>query len=205
MLLNSGSRALPLAATLSALLLLTGCAAGKDDNTPLDPADVVSAEDAQTLADNMGIDDPPDVTPIKVIRLDEWAATQIACLQEAGYDVTFTEDGEGISFPPLDEALIPSLNEAKYVCELQYPVDPIYYEPLTDEQLTKLYTYRSTDLIDCLEAEGYPVTDIPPSETSFVESKGTWSPYGSIRIRPDDLRRITQTCPQVPADLWGSR
>lgn len=100
-----GNRQRSLWASWSALLLMTGCTAGHADGTPLDPADVVSAGEAQALAESMGIDDPPVVTPIRVIRLDEWAETQIECLREAGYDVTFTADGEGVRFPPLDEAV----------------------------------------------------------------------------------------------------
>lgn len=204
-LVGETPRVLPVAAALSALLLLTGCTADHTDGTSLDPADVVSAEDAQVLAENMGIDDPPVVTPIRVIRLDEWAETQIECLREAGYDVTYTADGEGISFPPLDEALFPSLDEARYVCELRYPVDPMYYEPLSDDQLKKLYAYRAEDLIDCLESEGYTVTVTPPSEASFVESGGVWNPYEHVSIDSEDLGHVSQACPQVPPDLWESR
>lgn len=205
MLVGETPRALPVAVVFSAMLLLTACTAGQSHRSSLDPADVVSAEQAQALAESMGIESPPVVTPIRVIRLDEWAETQIECLREAGYDVTFTMDGEGVSFPPMDEALIPSLDEARYICELQYPVDPMYYEPLSNKQLKKLYAYRATDLVDCLESEGYAVAVAPPSETSFVESGGTWNPYEHVSISSKDLGHVSQACPQVPPDLWESR
>lgn len=116
-----------------------------------------------------------------------------------------TEDGEGIAFPEIDDpALAASLAEARYVCEVEYPVDPIYYEPLSTAQLKELYSYRVGDLIACLEDNGYSVDVAPPSETLFVESGGEWSPYAELSIASSDLAEISRTCPQVPSTLYGT-
>lgn len=96
-----------------------------------------------------------------------------------------------------------ALNIAIYTCEARFPVSPKYMEPLTHRQLTALYLYRLTTLIDCLDNEGFTIAEPPPSETTFVESGGAWSPYELLPgLSDEDLRRISEACPQVPRDFY---
>lgn len=154
------------------------------------------------MAQNLGITDPPNVEMVRVIELEEWAPVQIACMNEAGFAATLTDDGEGISWPALtDGSLIENMNLARYVCEVKYPVDPRFYDPLTNDQLRFLYAYRSGELIDCLAAAGYSVSG-PPSESVFIESEGVWSPYSDIRVSEGDSGLLQRKCPQNPDELY---
>lgn len=202
-----------LLAVAGALVLATaGCTTvPAEGETPssevgeLDQATLQYLEDnAAALAGQLGIDTPPDVKPVRLIRLQEYASTQIACLQAAGYNVDFTVDGEGVAYPAIsDPALQESFNLAIYTCELQYPVQHRYLVPLTAEGLKMLYAYRAGELITCLEGLGYNVSSEAPSETVFVQSGGMWSPYETLAIPPEDAKQVYRDCPQTPDDVYG--
>ncbi|WP_159500333.1 hypothetical protein [Microbacterium sp. 18062] len=160
-------------------------------------------ENARILAGSLGITDPPQVEASRLIDLSEWASTQAACLAEEGYNVSVTTDGEGLSYPPLTDAVAAAaFNMAIFTCEVRYPVDPKYTEPLTDERLRILYTYRSTTLIECLEDAGYPPSSSPPSKSVFIESGGAWSPYEDISVAQERYAALSAACPQVPEDFY---
>ena len=197
----------PLAFTLiAAVLLLAGCTAASEGPTGGDLNDPGVAsyleENSRALASNYGISDPPDIAPVRLIALDEWAKTQISCLTDAGFEVEETADGEGIQFPVIEEqSLRTALNLAIYTCEMQFPVAPKYMEPLSFEQLERLYDYRSGALVECLEQEGYASLEPAPSKDVFVESGGQWSPYEGQTFG-DETQRINEECPQVPGDFY---
>ncbi len=207
------SRSALRAAVAGALVLATaGCTPTQQvGETPssevgeLDPATLQYLEDnADALASQLGIENPPEVKPVRLIRLQEYASAQVECLQGAGYEVGFTEDGEGVAYPAIsDPALQESFNLAVYTCELEYPVQQRYMVPLTAEGLKILYAYRTGELITCLEGLGYTVSSEAPSETVFVQSGGMWSPYDTVAIRPDDVKQTYADCPQTPDDVYG--
>lgn len=198
-------------ATLSfcaALLLLTGCSASQETVTGDElgsPETVAYLEaNAKALAESYGIENPPQIEAVRLITLDEWASSQIACLSEEGYDAGLTEDGQGIKYPSFSEpALTTALNLAIYTCEVRYPVSPRYMQPLTEDQLGRLYEYRSGELIECLTREGVDVSSTPPSKEVFIESNGDWSPYADFSPTDEQIRDLPKQCPQTPADLWG--
>lgn len=188
------------------LCALTACApAGGNISDDLDADTRQYLEDnATSMAEQMGISDPPKVDLVRMITLEEWQSTQIECLTEAGYDVGETTDGQGIKYPePTDDAMASSLNLAIYTCEMKYPVEQKYMAPLSTDQLEELYAYRTGELLECLEDEGYPVSDDPPSETVFIQSKGAWSPYESISIAQNDAQRVNDNCPQTLKSIYG--
>lgn len=196
-------------ATLVALVLfgsflLAGCSDSDQDAKGLsDPAVVTYlAEQGRALAQSYGLSDPPSVDPIRLIALDEWGSTQVQCLVEAGFDVTSSSDGEGISFSGItDPALQESLNYARYTCEMQYPVAPQYMEPLSEDRLARLYAYRVNVLIPCLEDAGQRISP-PPSEMTFIESGGAWSPFEDVSAASEEITELMVSCPQIPADLY---
>lgn len=209
------SRTVLLAVVASAILLATTACAAESDAPTLPTSTPISAAalDAGTLAyldanakafaDQLGIADPPHIQPIRLITLNEWASTQIACLNDAGFDATETPDGQGVSYPQLsDSTLGESLNLAIYTCEMQYPTQQKYMTPLSDQRLKDLYAYRTGELLSCLENEGYSVTATPPSETVFVQSGGAWSPFSEISFAEEDLKRVYTACPQTPDSVY---
>lgn len=207
---------LPVVMASVLLLAITACGAQNQNpvsgptSTPISVGDLDAEtqtyleDNAEVLAQQLGIADPPDVQPIRFITLNEWGSTQVACLVDAGFDVTESADGDGVSYPQLsDPALRQSLNLAIYTCELQYPTEQKYMTPLSTDGLELLYTYRTGELLQCLADEGYEVTATPPSQTVFVQSDGAWSPFGEISIAKDDLKRVYSTCPQTPDSVYG--
>mgnify|MGYP001085546073 CR=1 FL=1 len=195
-------------ALCASLLLLAGCATAPQP-TPThelgDPDTSAYLEsNAKALAESYGISNPPTVSPVRLITLDEWAPTQITCLSEEGYDASFTPDGQGIQYPKFTEpALTDALNLAIYTCEVRYPVSPRYMQPLSHAQLERLYDYRSGELVKCLANEGVEISSPPPSKEVFVESNGDWSPYAEFTPTDEQIRDLPKQCPQTPADLWG--
>lgn len=162
------------------------------------------ASEAAILAEQLGILDPPPVEPIRLIEPDEYGETMVRCLNDAGFTAQLTADGEGVSYPHLETAsMIESLDYARYVCESQFPLMRKYLAPLSGEQLSLLYHYRADELIDCLSAEGYPVTQPSPGLELFVSSGGAWSPYEGLDIAGEDVYRLFSSCPQDPEDLYG--
>jgi len=162
-------------------------------------------ETATALAGQLGIVDPPKVELVRLITLNEWAPTQIACLQEAGFDATETADGQGIRYPQIeDPTLRQSLNLAIYTCELKYPTQLKYMTPLSTDALTKLYEYRTGDLVSCLEREGYSVEPDPPSLAVFIQTNAGWSPFEDIKIAEADMKRVFAECPQTPESIYGT-
>jgi hypothetical protein len=188
------------------VLAVTACTSVPKALDDLDAATLDYLDtNAEVLARTLGIDDPPDVQPIRLITLSEWGSAQRACLNQAGYEVTGTSDGQGVSYPRIsDPALKESLNLAIYTCELQYPVQQKYMTPLSTEGLELLYAYRTGELITCLENEGYGISAEPPSQTVFVQSDGMWSPFDAIAIAEKDLKRVFAACPQTPEAVYGN-
>lgn len=194
---------LAMALAVAGLVALTGCSAENPSPDLSDAELSLIEEQTQELAESMGIDNPPSVQIERVITLDEWAETIASCMQEDGFEVSASTDGEGIEFPPnQNAALRASLNEGQFVCEARYPVHPSYYEPLSDAQLRDLYAYQWGTLVQCLEERGLTVDATAPSETAFIESEGSISPYGSVNIPPEEMAVINRECPQAPDGLY---
>lgn len=193
-------------ATSILVLLLTGCAAPTEQiSDDLHHEDTVKylEENAQALARDLGIEDPPKVDTIRLIALPEWATTQISCLFEEGYEATLTEDGEGVRYPQFSEpSMTDAFHLALYRCELRYPVAPRFMAPLRDDQLGRLFDYRAGALVECLEQQGLSGFAAAPSREVFIESRGQWSPYSGLALTDEQIRELPQVCPEVPEDFY---
>ncbi|WP_147304082.1 hypothetical protein [Subtercola boreus] len=215
------ARTILLSVVVSSLLLTTTACSDTNSSssspnapassTPIAQGDLDAATldylkaNAAAFADQLGIADPPSIQPIRLIALNEWAATQISCLQDAGFDVTETPDGQGIAYPQLSDAgLKQSLNLAVYTCEMQYPTQQKYSLPLSTKSLEVLYAYRTGQLLQCLKDQGYGSSTKPPSETVFVQSNGEWTPFSDLAIAEGDLKRVYSSCPQTPDSVYGN-
>ncbi|KHK96065.1 hypothetical protein LK09_17145 [Microbacterium mangrovi] len=198
-------RAAPAALVIGAVIAFTGCAPHNPQGTSAFDSKTARyvAEQAKLYAQGMRIKDPPTVKLVRFVLPDEWAPAQVQCLRKAGFHVGLTPDGEGVSFPRFgDKAFEDQLRLASYTCQVEYMVPAKYQAPLTRAQLHRLYVYRSTELVRCLEGLGHAPAVRAPSESYFVETKGAWTPYASASIPDSDLRRTTRACPQDPADLY---
>jgi len=152
-----------------------------------------------TVAEAWGIDQPPDVAQVRVVRAAESPGVQAECLTESGFPSEVTPDGTGYSISSTsgsDE----SLALAVYTCAAMYPIDPTQTGALTEAQKELAYRYLSEDLVSCLGSNGYVISEIPSRQT-FIETydTGAWNPYAELISRgespPEDL---FAECPANP-------
>ncbi len=62
--------------------------------------------------------------------------------------------------------------------------------------LTDGYALQMATL-ECLKGEGYGGFRDPPTLQSYIDSRGSWVPYGELPAMPeDDWIQIQQICPQ---------
>ncbi|MEL0625928.1 hypothetical protein V6245_03110 [Salinibacterium amurskyense] len=144
----------------------------------------------------------PDVPLIRYIDLHEWAPVQAECMNAEGFpDVSATPDG-GLSSGTIPPGQEEAYAIAAYVCAAQYPRDPKYLTPWTDERLGMVYDYYIDKLIPCLKGEGYEPPD-PPSRVTFIDGYDGWSPYlGVVGYTQDEWFHINEICPQWPEGLY---
>ncbi|HZD22176.1 MAG TPA: hypothetical protein VE569_02065 [Acidimicrobiia bacterium] len=162
-------------------------------------------DDLDKLADSLGLDDPPqDAEFERYISPWEYAAVMVPCLTEQGIPVR-ADGANGILFGDVPVAQARAQAEALYRCKVRFPTDPLFNEPVNEEQLRFLYEYQVGDLTACLESEGYSVPPAPSLE-SFIESYthpggDVWSPYPTEDPRleqPAEWHRLNKVCPQNP-------
>lgn len=162
----------------------------------------------EALAEQLQIDDPPEVELVRFVDSNEWLATQVDCLHQAGYPVTTTEDGAGIDFsgiPAAQSQRGSPMYVAIYTCQAQYSSDPKDSQPLNDIQLSALYDYYTKSQVPCLEKQGITVASAPSRqtfiETYFGKTTPGWTPYSSIDLKTvtdEEWALLNRACPQSP-------
>lgn len=140
---------------------------GQTDEQNGDTAGVASHKDTlRQFAEAFGIEDPPEVEPIRVVDQAERGQVMSECLTEAGFPVTLEPDGSvGMEFASPDQTAAYDL--AMYVCMAQYPLDPRLSGELTDAQLTIYYDWLLENPVACMLERGHPVAD-PPTPETFI-------------------------------------
>ncbi len=111
-----------------------------------------------------------------------WADQMVTCMADAGWAVEIVPDG-GIS-ADFDENQFDAYKSALADCRAQHDGD-VSAPDFTDPELRLLYQMTS-ETASCLVDQGYEITS-KPSEQSFVDSKGSWDPYGDIWYPGTDL------------------
>lgn len=148
----------------------------------------------------------PDVEVVRYVTAAEMPQAQADCMHEAGYPgVTVTPDGGVTLGGGVPAEQWEAMHIAMYTCNVLYQLDPKFTAPLTDQRLGEAHDYFTAELIPCLEAEGYEVTNVP-SRTTFIETyeKTAWSPYAAVTPgSQDEWYRINEVCPQWPDGFWG--
>lgn len=158
------------------------------------------------MAQSWNLHDVPDVMLVRWVDSGEWPLAQVECLQELGYAVRLTDDGQGIDFSDLPESQARKgspLDAALYECEAKYSLDPKHEIPLNDAQLATLYDYFTQTLGPCLERRGVAV-DAAPSLQRFIQdyaNSSEWTPYESVDVAnmsSADWNALNRDCPQIP-------
>ena len=203
-------------------MVLFGCSSQTPDSAPIPTPSASQApqsddeilkqqldeawERAKQRAPNLTDEDRPEVQQVRLITLDEHPQVIVGCLHEAGFPEVTAEDG-AVNYSVADEAQGAALALAHYTCAAEYPLDPKFERPLTDEQLRKLYDHYTGRLRECVEAEGHEVSE-PPTFEKFVEDQrnqsGTWDPISeaSENLNGSQVQKLIDKCPEVPPDLY---
>lgn len=127
------------------------------------------------LARSLNIENPPDVSPIRTVSPAESQAAVDACLADDGW----IENAEGWVVVP--EGQDEASNLSIYICTAQYPIDPVFLEPLTQEQFGLLYDHWTNQMLPCVEAHGVVVDwGAIPSRETFLAAPYAWTPFPDL-------------------------
>jgi hypothetical protein len=194
-------------------VLLVGCT-----TTPPDPAGITAAQrKAATEADllyrwdQVQPGDPSFLRPIvKIVKyvnyLDE-GGVLTACMHKAGYRHVVWNLDTGVvdtDLKPVDRFPV---EVAIYVCEAEYPSDPLELGYLSDAQEEYLYGYWADETVPCLRSHGAVVSDLPPVGQfgEGYEDVGALDPFNHARL-PDGVTEayLVAECPPYPGQLYAA-
>lgn len=207
-------RGLRIAAALSLVVGLAGCAASDvaDSGEGIGPSGDALVESEVQAWDSLQQQYPsaerPNVERVRYVSMEEWDDVIVDCLRREGYSQVTVGPTGGVSYEGIADSQMQAFQVAQFSCSVQYPLDPKYAQPLTDEILTRLYEYSVGELAECLEELGYEVSEAPSLRT-FIDSYSTdpWSPFGDALMQAnqqgaDATIQLFDECPEHPIDLW---
>lgn len=158
---------------------LTGCTADDRSPGPSEAAAVTDVVDApehyettmRSHALSLGIDDPPAVRPVRVVRPDEVEQLIATCLTELGFPATADPNG-GVGYESAPGQELAGA-VAEYTCLGRYPLADQYVQPLSREQRVVYYDWQVDEVLPCLTALGYPAPEIP-SRDVYLSGDVIW-------------------------------
>ncbi len=127
------------------------------------------------------------------------------CLGEKGF--TAEHDGRGgFHFPTgIPAHQEEAYQEARYICNAMYPMNPVLAQEWSSEQLGLLYDYWDQYLIPCLAAHDITVnTTNQPSREVFINKfhtpdRARWWPSDYVEmLPPNEKANIEPACPPQP-------
>ncbi len=197
------------AAALAIIVVVSGCGAPAQEPvvTSVAPTDIdIAAKRAAELAGYakfLGLDDPPEVAPVKYVTLETQDAHIKACMSEQGFE----PDSEGAYGAPTGQMTV--LNTALYVCSASYPLEDKYERPYSIEQKRIIYDYFVGSLVPCLTEHGFTPPEAPSFET-FLATAGTAEEYNPFQVAlatadAETVERVAAECPLLPptSELFG--
>jgi len=202
------------ALVLAALCLVTtGCAAAPPNPTSITAAQRKAATEADLKLrwEQVQPGNPTFLRPIvPIVRyvnyLDE-GRVLAQCMRNAGYRHVAWSLGGGIvdtDVKPVDRFPV---EVAIYICEAQYPSDPLELGYLSDAQEQYLYSYWADETVPCLRAHGATVKDLPPVGQfgEGYEDVGALNPFSHAK-RPTGVTQayLLTACPPYPGQLYAN-
>lgn len=204
----SSRKGFALIAILPVVLALVSCSASTTESGVPGPSIRSEESDAAYLKDMsdamssyFGVADPPDVSVVRWVLPEEADDARRPCLEEAG----FPSQPDGSYYTPEDQR--DAWNLAQYTCWMSYPVLQKYGGVWEAPQVEIQYEWTVTFLVPCLEAEGFPIHNIP-SKAKFIDSwsSAAFYPYSQVvgLATGTELRRLEKVCPQIAPSpvLW---
>lgn len=197
-------------ALVGACIALAACDSGEKSADAIEdawtlpgvPSDYASRQlERATL---LGIDDPPDVVPVRSVSREEYYRVQQQCLLEQGFRTELNADGDELTVH-LADGQAEGYYLADFVCGGMFPLHEAYTTGFDLDQLRVYYEWNSGPLSDCMKSAGYAVSPPPTFETftaMFDAGKGMWTPFDDV---PEELWLSTVTdvahqCELEPAD-----
>lgn len=190
-------------------VILSGCTPSSQNENSGKPSSSPAVQEfnydeyLKTLQTASQIKDPPPTKMVRMISANELNTVWSDCMHEQGFDVSITFDGG--QAPPIDlpDSQGDAYALANYICYAKYPVDQSTYI-FGDEQIRIVYMYYIDRLVPCLEANGYPVDDVP-SEATFRATfqSDPWTPYKAVdaaKLSDASWLSLNRSCPQQPSD-----
>lgn len=147
--------------------------------------------------------DPPVVTPVRTVTLQEANGTHFECMAEQGFpSVTDQHGQQAIEFSK-DQA--ESMKLSQYICYARYPLEDKYYEPYSVDQLRIIYDWNKTEVTECLRNQGVEAST-PPSFEAFAERYALTGREHWTATEGVDLMSLEELCPETPPDdlLYGN-
>jgi hypothetical protein len=194
-------------------VILTGCSTAAQN-----PASITAAQrKAATEADlnvrweQVEPGNPSYLRPtVPIIRyvnyLDE-GPVLAKCMRESGYPHVAWSLKGGIvdtDVKPVDRFPV---EVAIYICEAQYPSDPLELGYLSDAQQKYLYEYWSNETVPCIRAHGALVGDLPPVGQfgEGYEDVAVFNPFSHAKL-PDGVTQsyLLTACPPYPGQLYAA-
>lgn len=182
--------------------LLASCTSASAAPPPSASSDLVAPTESDRAWARTGFseDQRPAVEPVRLVSIFERAEAVAACLRGVGYPHVVVVNGE-IETGETAEAQQGSLALSTYICEAQYPADPLFDRPLRADQIRALYRYRSTEQRTCLQGLGHAIA-LPPNEHAFVDGyaeHGGWNPMNNVPVFA--FAAAQTSCPPLPAEF----
>lgn len=124
------------------------------------------SSDIAARAELLGLSDPPEVSPVRVVTREEFLQVQQKCLAEEGFTTELDPDGDGLAVT-LADGQGKAYLLADYVCQGRYPLHEVYTRDVTETQLRTYFEWNTGELATCMAGLGYAVPD-PPSFEVFT-------------------------------------
>lgn len=176
--------------------------AAVQENDPSRPQNFQDTLDPYWQSLNLG-GDPPEVTPVRTVTLQEANDAHFECMAEQGFpSVTDQHGQQAIEFSK-DQA--ESMKLSQYVCYARHPLEDKYYEPYSVDQLRIIYDWNKTEVTECLRNQGVEASS-PPSFEAFAERYALTGREHWTATEGVDLMSLEELCPETPPDdlLYGS-
>jgi hypothetical protein len=194
------------------VLLLVGCTA-----PPPPPAGITVAQRDAATRNELGLEwaaiagadrelKAPRVAVVRYTTYLDHTSTIVACLRKAGYPQATLSASRGIIDPGLPSQQSLAYSIARYVCDAQYPENPLELGYLSDAQEQYLYGYWENETVPCLRARGVAVTDLPPigQYGEGYEDVGTLNPYTQPWASGNAaVPELVALCPPYPGELYS--
>ncbi|HEY1529230.1 MAG TPA: hypothetical protein VGF80_00275 [Galbitalea sp.] len=148
----------------------------------------------------------PSVAIIRYVNYLDEGPVLAKCMRDSGYPhVAWSLKGGIIDtdVKPVDRFPV---EVAIYICEAQYPSDPLELGYLSNAQQRYLYQYWGDETVPCLRAHGAIVPNVPPI-TQFgegYEDVAELNPFDHA-TRPDGISEsyLLTACPPYPGQLYA--